>query len=623
MTDKPAGKVKRWIRPLPERLVNKIAAGEVIERPAAVLKELVENSIDAGAGKIEIIIEKSGTKLISVIDNGCGIEPDQVEIAFSRHATSKISDFRDLESLTSYGFRGEALPSIASISRTRMLTKHEDYDSGTQIIVEGGVVQSVKPAAAPTGTTVEVRDLFFNTPARRKFLKTETTEARYLSRNAVALALGAPGVAFSCNMNGRKIFDVSREDADLSKRTASLLLGKPNEKLFEVISDTDLMSVSAYLSYPSQTRQNRYGLYIFINDRFINSPTMVHAVTSGYGEMLPRGQFPIGAVFLKLDPQKVDVNVHPTKAEVRLSDERLVHDMLYQAVKRTIHQTSDAHSPTVKMEGEEETKKGHARSSLKVAIRRANQYDPQKKQVDSQVYLDALYGKREERDEVSDFPQDSDRSATTPVTETKDIPDKTAAQYRSADGEPISYLGQVAELYLIFKKGDRILIIDQHTAHERVLYEANLKSIEGDNAVSQNLLFPVNIEMSPERFALYEETRDILKSAGFAVEPFGYNVVILNAVPTSLSRKSPEKVFIKVLEDIENMQGAGFDLKKAIAQSMACRAAIMAGDRLSSEEAIGLYKQLMRSENRHSCPHGRPIILKISKDELDAKFGRK
>ncbi len=595
----------RWIRPLPERLVNKIAAGEVIERPSAVLKELVENAIDAGSTQIDIVIEKSGTKSIIVVDNGCGISSEQVEIAFARHATSKISDFDDLENLLTFGFRGEALPSIGSVSKTRMVTKSKEEETGTEIIIEGGVLQSVKPVSAPNGTRIEVTDLFFNTPARRKFLKAESTEARHLNRNSVAMALGAFGVGMSYQINGRKMYQVNAGE-DMHARIANLLMHGDKENLFEIASESAIMNVSGFLSFPEKIRQNKNGLFFFVNGRYISSMTILHAVTSGYREMLPRGRYPIGAVFMNVDPLKVDVNVHPTKAEVRLSEERAMHDMLYQTVKRSLRESGRIASFGVT--GTASAPSDLPQMTAGEAIERLRDKGPKIEYEKIQTDMTALYEPMQKTESVEIGPSPS-------RTETVSEADVNIAN-------PI-YLGQLANLYLIFKVYDQILIIDQHTAHERVLFEENLKSMSEGRAISQNLLFPINIELPADQYALFEEAKAVLTEVGFTVEPFGGSTVIINAVPISLSKKSPEKIFSEILADVEELKLTGYDLKKAVAQSMACRSAVMAGDRLTEEEAVGLVKRLNGCSNKYSCPHGRPTILKIDKNELDVRFGRK
>ena len=614
-------KEKKWIRPLPERLINKIAAGEVIERPAAVLKELLENSLDAGATRIDITIEKSGLKSITVVDNGCGIEPEQIEIAFSRHATSKIRDFDDLESLVSFGFRGEALPSIGSVSKTRMVSRTDEADDARELIIEGGVLQSVKPLAAPVGTKIEVNDLFFNTPARRKFLKAEITEARHLTRTATAMALSVPSIWFSYSLNGRRLFLLGKNAEKMSTRVGQLLFGKEKTPLLELNYESDKISISGFLSFHDNCRRNRSGLYMYINRRYIFSPTLLHAITAGYGELLPGGYYPVGALFLDIDPKRVDVNVHPTKAEVRLVEERQIHDLLYQVIKKTLRGSMGLPSASTAVE----IKKSEDNYTAAEAIRRLKNFTPDKNIEHAPDMLEKLYG--ENKAPIGPM-VDGATSVTVNNQEfetgLKDIEvgaDSTTEIKSST--HPVRYLGQLSRLYLVFISGDELLIIDQHTAHERVLYEENLKAIESGKSISQNLLFPINIELTPERFAVYEEAAEILKSAGIISQPFGATTVMLSAVSASLTKKSPEKMFENILSDVESLHKGGEELTKAVAQSMACRAAIMAGDIITEDEATGLYRRLMTVDNKHCCPHGRPVTLKLSKDELDKKFGRK
>ncbi|UCD17971.1 MAG: DNA mismatch repair endonuclease MutL [Candidatus Zixiibacteriota bacterium] len=606
----------RWIRPLPERLINKIAAGEVIERPAAVLKELVENSLDAGSTQIDIIVEKSGTRRIVVIDNGCGINPDQIEIAFARHATSKISNFDDLDQLRSFGFRGEALPSIGSVSKTRMVSKTAEADTAMEIIIEAGVVRSLKPASAPIGTRVEVENLFFNTPARRKFLKSETTEAQHLTRNATALALSTPEVAFSYIINNRKLFSLTPRENDPETRVARLLLAGSADQLFHAETATNELKVQAYLSFPLFCRRNQYGLYIFINNRYIKSPTLVHAVTSGYAELLERGSYPAGAVFLTLNPAEVDVNVHPTKAEVRLSDERRIHDILHHIVRRSLRESGQLPTPRIVAGEQKALSDGH---TAQEALRRLQSPSIPRPASTNTSLLRELYGKDEKPIAAANMP-------LPPVSENEPIisdrqtirPDNGLPDFDAA-----IFMGRFSGVYLLFAGGDQLYIVDQHAAHERIIYEETMRNVEDGSGVSQNLLFPVNVDLPADQYALYENAAAVLKAAGFETEPFGPSTVMLSAVPSVLAKQSPERVFMGILADVEAARKAGSDLKKGIAQSIACRASVMAGDRVTEEEARALLRQLAQTKSRHSCPHGRPVILTITKYELDSKFGRK
>jgi len=622
------------IRPLPERLINKIAAGEVVERPSAVVKELVENAIDAGSTRIEIIIEKSGSRLIKIVDNGWGIPSDQIEIAFSRHATSKITGFSDLDNITSYGFRGEALPSIASVSRTRMVSRTADAEVGTEIIYEGGVLQSRKPAAAPVGTTIEVENLFFNTPARRKFLKTETTEARYLSRIAMALAIGRCDIAFSFSMNGRTVF--SLPVSDLGSRVSGLLgFGKG---MVKVSGDLGPVSIAGYIGKPDQAQSNRWGHFLFINGRYIQSVTLSHALGAGYGELLPKGLYPIGALLLTVNPAEIDVNVHPAKTEVRLSQEREIHDAIVSCIKDGLRH--DGIIPVFKT-GDKEP---DARAANRLAI--ADPETPFRQRAIPGIGTRGFVNPEQMRELYSlpdrSIPGSAGESSAivrvdtstgeilggSPIPPVNRTADQPATDVRessppvSISAENIRLVGRFSDLYLVMQAGDDLYIVDQHTAHERVLFEETVRQIEKHQMVGQHLLLPVQVELDPEQFAVFAEAGQLLTEAGFGVAEFGGRTVRIESVPMLLSGKSPERVFRKVIDDISSLKKTGYDLRKAMAQSIACRAAVMAGDRLNDREAVGLLEQLLKCENRYSCPHGRPTFVRISRVDLDRQFGR-
>ncbi|HWR83320.1 MAG TPA: DNA mismatch repair endonuclease MutL [Candidatus Deferrimicrobium sp.] len=615
MTDKT---LIRRIKPLPIRVINKIAAGEVVERPASVVKELVENAIDAGADRVDIIVEKSGTKLIKVVDNGCGIDEDQIEIAFSRHATSKIASFEDLNSLSWYGFRGEALPSIASVSRLRMVSRTHQADAATEIIYEGGVLHSKEPVAAPVGTTVEVENLFFNTPARRKFMKSEATEARHMARTATALAIGRYDIGFSMTANGRPLFSLPR-GSSLTDRVAGLL-GK-SEDFLTVTGEGAIIKIEGCIGLPSAAQSNRYGQFIFINGRYVQSPTLSHALAAGYGELLPRGMFPVGALLLAVDPAEIDVNVHPAKTEVRLSRERDVYDAIYHCVQQALRQETvipafKADAPVAsRLEAPSSLNWTASGSNTSAVIPGVQRQDSDGNRILHDLYQKpALASEPSQRDMVT-----VDRRTGEVIKEELAVREK---MIEPASLEPLRLVGRFFDLYLMFQSGDSIYVLDQHTAHERVLYENTLAMIERHQAHGQNLLFPVQVDLTPESWAVFEEAQQLLNESGFTVASFGGRLVRIEAIPSVLSKKPPDRVFRKILDDITSLKKAGYDMRKAIAQSLACRSAVMAGDRLSDEEAVQLVVQLMKCRDRFSCPHGRPTFIKISKGDLDKQFGR-
>lgn len=612
---------QRWIKPLPERVINKIAAGEVIERPAAVVKELVENAIDAGSDMIEIEIEKSGAKLIKIVDNGCGIPEDQIEIAFSRHATSKIRNFDDLNALHSYGFRGEALPSVASISRLRMVSRAQNASTGIELIIEGGVLQSKQPIAAPFGTTIEVENLFYNTPARRKFLKAESTETRHISRNAMGMALSRHDIGFQFKSNGKLIFSTAK-DLTLKERVLDIL--GHDKKFVEIDGTHGPIKLTGFIGTPEMMLQNRYGQYLFINNRYIQSPTIAHAFSAGYGEMMPRGRFPIGVLLLEVDVEEVDVNVHPTKAEVRLSREREIHDSVYRIIKDTLN--SDGIIPAFRSGAVE--KNSYTQGQPAEGRHRMNLQQPHGSVVNQSMLRELYQGAShvssehslDSEDKFTTLKVDRTTGEIVESNQTEDV--KSEGQPQTSDLERFRLVGRFSDLYLLLQAGADLYIIDQHTAHERVLYEENLKKVDNNAIEGQSMLFPEQVELDPHQLAVFEESEEMLNASGFDVSHFGGKTINITAIPSILKKKSPVKMFLSILDDIASLQKTGYDLKKAMAQSIACRSAVMAGDRLSDQEAVVLLQRLLKCENMYTCPHGRPTFVKLSKEDLDKQFGR-
>ncbi len=588
-----------WIRPLPPRLINKIAAGEVIERPAAVVKELVENSLDADATTIGIHITGAGTGMIKVVDDGCGIPEEQVEIAFARHATSKIAAIDDLDRIQSYGFRGEALPAIASVSRLRIVSRPADADVGTELRIEGGVVEAKRPVAANPGTVIEVGDLFFNVPARRKFLKSAAAESRQLARVVTALVLGRPDVSFTFVLNDRQLFALPTGQTPDQRMRA--VLGEDREYVALDDSRTDV-AVHGLVGTPQFAQRDRTGLYLFVNRRWVHSVALVQAVRMAFGELLPSGQFPVGALQIAVPPETLDVNIHPAKTEVRFAADRAVRDAVYYSVKEALRRETQPEpgAPPNESVGT----RLPLRDPWKDLYRPAGQ--PSVAAVDLQT--GEIVAERS--------PSVASTGSDRPVGRAESFP------LTAADLDRLQYLGQVGGLYLIFDFDETLLLVDQHAAHERVNYETFLRQMNNNAAVSQQLLLPVTVDLTADRFAVFAETQSDLTRAGIIAVPFGGTTVAIEAIPSQLSRRSPETILTIVLDDLAADRPTGAHLIKRIAESLACRASVMAGDRMTREEANGLLAALIACETGAVCPHGRPTYLRLSRAELDRRFGR-
>ncbi len=615
-TDFQDGKFARPIRQLDRVLINKIAAGEVIERPASVVKELVENAFDAGATSVEIVAKKSGTTFIGVTDNGCGIPTDQIKLAFSRHATSKIEHLDDLFSVWSYGFRGEALPSIASVSHLSLTTRHFSEPQGRCIVIEGGKEIDFRPVSTPVGTKIEVSHLFYNTPARRKFLKSEVTESRQIIRVAERMALGKPSVAMRLDLNERRVFDLPR-DQMIADRMA-ILFGIEAKSIVEYDVELSDVSYLVYLAHPDQARNDRTRICLFINGRSVSSSTLIHAVTAGYGEFLPGGRYPLASIFITVDPSRLDVNVHPTKAEVRLSEERAIHDNVYRIVKKALRDwrvvPSEAQAPMTTnrpFPSDGPSYPNHQRPPM-----------PFPRSENPALRPGPMMPRKEfiPPDIAADVYESAACDNTRPVREESS---QAEISVDALDVNEVTYLGKAGGTYLLFLIRGELYVVDQHAAHERVLYEQALEQVEKGSATTQRLLFPETVELSAEEYLTFENSREVLTKLGFDVGAFGQNAVVINGMPPVFRDKNPAKIIRELLDDLAQLDKAGGDLIKSTAQSLACRAAVMAGDRLSADEVRSLVVRMFATNNPYCCPHGRPTFIKVSREELDGRFGRK
>ncbi|MBU1752268.1 DNA mismatch repair endonuclease MutL [bacterium] len=597
------------IQVLPEHIANKIAAGEVVQRPASVVKELVENSIDAESTKIIVEIVGGGRDLIRIADNGYGMSKEDVRLAFERHATSKITTVADLDTIKSFGFRGEALPSIAAVSQVEIVTCAKDAASGTLLRIDGGVVNEIQDIGAPAGTDIMIRNLFFNVPARRKFLKTTITEMGHINHIVSRIAMSHPHIAFKLTHNGSEIINVQQTDS-LMERVSSFLGQEMANDILPVhlLTDCDTaplpLEITGFILPPAHTRPNRDMQSIFVNNRYITNKTISHAIYTGYHTLIPGGRYPIAVLFLKTDPSTVDVNVHPTKSEVRFHQEREIHQLVVKAVRETFINANlmpkilDTSMPVPGgREGRiQEAIQGYFRSG-----------QGEMAGADLRVYSDK---------QSAGFLQI--RNSQFEIRDSKYVCSDKMERLHN-----LHPLGQIHNTYIIAQSDDGICIIDQHAAHERVLYE---KLMAQDREIlSQLMLFPISLELDYKESAVMLETIPVLNELGFKIEEFGQNTFIIRAVPVGMEKSDPKKTVLEILHDIQDTGKAktSSELRETMIISMSCKTAIKAGQPLSDEEVNFLVQQLMKTQQPHTCPHGRPTMIRLGVDELEKRFMRR
>ncbi len=578
---------------LPEDLTNKIAAGEVVDRPAAIVKELVENSIDAGADEITVILKNGGKTLIQVVDNGTGMSREDAILAIQRHTTSKIHSYDDLHNIRTLGFRGEALASIASVSRMELSTVLNQENSGTRIKIEGGVVEDIGACAGTRGTRVAVKNLFYNTPARRKFLKSDETEYRYVLGVMQRFTLAYFQINFRLYHNDQLIYDL--KPTEPGQRLIEVLGSRYKDKLVTVDEQGTMMQIWGFLGNQDCTRKSRGDQFLFLNGRFIVNRALNHAVVSAYGTIIPHGSFPLYVLFLEIDPRRVDVNVHPSKMEVKFADERLVYDLLRAAVKRALASQQIIPSLSVQQPGPSR--------AIPAGI---DQLYPRQ----TAIPLYETQPPAEPRFDVS-------ASAPTQAPKPGFI-----SMARKEPKYERTNVWQIHNQYIICEIKSGLIVIDQHVAHERILYEQALKNFEQKQPASQQLLFPQVINLTPDEFSYLTEILPFLERIGFVIKGFGGNSVVLEAVPSGLKIGHPETALNEIIDEFKANRGNSLDIRDNVAKSFACRMAIKKGDPLSREEMNQLIDRLFATQSPYFCPHGRPVIVTLSLEELDKRFGR-
>ncbi len=575
------------IRQLDPQTIGKIAAGEVIERPASVVKELVENALDAGATRISVAIEGGGTTRIEVVDNGRGIAAEQIPLALQRHATSKLEAFEDLDNLRTLGFRGEALPSIAAVSRLTIRSRPPGEERGTQAIVTFGTDDPVSPVAAPEGTSVIVEDLFENVPARRKFMRRPSTETQSAQRAVEAYALANPDVAFSLAIEGRRVF-TTQGDGDAISTAFGVLgadVGAAAVSLAELDESAQVPGVrtSGWICGPAVNKSSRQGIVFFVNGRWIQNRTLNYALEEAYHTLLMVGRHPVAMISIEVEPSEVDVNVHPTKAEVKFADERSVARAVARGVHATLTTMPQPGIPRIAFDDG-----GLVR------------FQPQPSMagiVQTSQFLPAAHRPADDHD-------------TTPV------------QIIKRELPVLRVLGQVGGTYIIAEGPEGLYLIDQHAAHERVLYERFQTRLAGDQVERQAMLDPVVVDLDSEDAAIATRSIEELNRLGFEIEPFGDQSVVVRSVPLSAVGTDIAERLRLILGELAD-GGAGTSWLDSVAISVACHTSIRAGQSLSLAEMRELVQQLEQTQHPRACGHGRPTMLQLTQDELEKQFGRK
>ncbi|OQA92304.1 MAG: DNA mismatch repair protein MutL [Elusimicrobia bacterium ADurb.Bin231] len=561
---------------LPVHIINKIAAGEVVERPASVVKELLENSLDAGSSTVKVDIINSGKALISVADNGCGMSVDDAIKSVERHSTSKITDISDLEKINTLGFRGEALPSIASVSIMKITTKSSDAETGLTLSITEGKVVSQKSAAVSNGTIIRIEDLFYNVPARLKFLKSDITEKSKIISLLTEYALANCGVALQLYSDGDEVFSYQKT-ANIKTRIAQIFGEKYLKDLIATETEHGELTLQAFLTKPGCVFAGRNRMFAFVNNRPVNSRILISAVKNGYGEFLKAKENPGFILFITIDPAAIDVNVHPTKREIRFREE----DAIYSLVRQTVRSALLNKESIPNIIGE-------------------NSRPAENKPYES-TYISAP-GKVE--------------SPACESYKSAEFTDKMIFSPR--------LIGSVFDLYIIAEYDGELLIIDQHAAQEKILFERFMKELSSGNITVQRLLIPVNLELAPKEMLIVKTLLPELAATGFELEEFGRNSFIVKSLPDFITGMS----VINIVSELISAKKAGnlgdsSDVIREKIISTSCRTAVKAGDKLSASELNRLIADLFACENPFVCPHGRPTTIRLSKDELDKKFLRK
>jgi DNA mismatch repair protein MutL len=611
------------IKLLPENIANQIAAGEVIQRPASAVKELLENAIDAGATEIQLHVNDAGKALIQVSDNGKGMSETDARMSFERHATSKIQNIDDLFHIKTMGFRGEALASIAGVAQVELKTKNAIDITGTCIEIENSQVKSQQPIAAAQGTTVSMKNLFFNVPARRNFLKSNASEMRHIIDEFSRIAIAFPGIFFSLTSNGQEVFHLGK--GTLKQRLVQILGNNYTSKLVTVNEDTDYMNIYGFVGKPDVAKKTRGDQFFFVNSRFIKSAYLNHAVMNAFSDMIAKDSYPMYALFIDIDPSRLDINVHPTKQEIKFEDEKLIYAFVQSAIKHALAQFSI--SPTLDFDLDisiqqtealskpftDQQKSSATSSSLFNTFTQKHQAHFIERKSNLQSWEETSTPAHEKITSQPDFLDEFSNRNFTSLLSSQDI-------NKIPTGDTFIQLHQT---FIIAQNNNGFIAIHQQNAHERILYEKFANAVKGKPIATQRSLFPLNITLTPHDAIIMSELFDDLQLLGYQVEPFGNNTFIIQGTPADVAEGNEKVSLENMLEHYKNFSNdVKYSKREKLLRSMAWQNAVKPGQVLAQKEMKTLADDLFNCESPNTTPNGKPCYLEFKKDELNKMFGR-
>lgn len=600
------------IQLLPDSVANQIAAGEVILRPSSVIKELMENAVDAGATQIQVLISDGGKNLIRIIDNGCGMSETDARLCFERYATSKLRKPEDLYAIRTMGFRGEAMASVAAVAQVELKTKRKEDETGSCIIIEGTEFKSQESCVTPNGTSISVKNIFFNVPARRNFLKSTPVETRHVMDEFLRVAIPRPEISFSLHHNGIEIYNLPVTHQ--RQRICHIFGSNYNERLVPVDENTSILGISGFVGKPDYAKKVRGEQFFFINKRFIKDAYLNHAVSSAFEELLPQGTYPSYFLFFTIDPARIDVNIHPTKTEIKMEDEKSVYAILRSSIKRALGKYSIA--PTLDFDQEQAINVPLSKLNqppLQPQIKINREYNPFKTVQPNPAPANEIKVQRD-WEKLYAIARQNESESNISAPQQGELPIEPGIHQEHA-----SFM-QLFKNYIAVGLAEELWLVDQQLAHERILFERNLQMLKGAPAAAQQSLFPLQFEFDARQATAINEFLGDLNKSGFDLQPFGKNTFVLNSIPSYLEKGQEKNVLETLIEEFLSGEVASFSPEEKTAAAIARSTCIKSGKTLDEKEMRSLFSELMNCEIPFYSRSGKPIIFKLEKNEIDRKF---